>query len=355
MRLTELSLQDFRSYQSETWEFEQDRIVFCGPNGRGKTNVLEAISLLSIGKSWRETSAQDLISDKCDPMFQSAKITGKNQALDQFQTLIQPRSRRFFKNEKKLSRQEYFGQIPTILFCPEFINLFSGGKANRVQFFDRFLIQISKPYRTNLLKATKAHKHKTKLLKQTDLFSSYLDEQIRVWNEVLIECMPVLYEEKVKFLEVLQPLFETELQKISQKAETVHLSICSAENILLEPVPLRNFFEASTEREKAAQKNLIAPHRDDWNFSYRDKPLSSSASRGEERSILLALLSAQKQYLFQITKQAPILLLDDVFSELDADRQGHLDHLCEDGQVFFTTTHTEHFERFKGKVQVFRM
>jgi len=109
MKLTSLRLQDFRSYADETFEFEADQIIFCGPNGIGKTNVLEAISLLSVGKSWREQQARDLIHLGTE----SAQVTGQTADKNQWQVQVAGRSRRFLKNEKAQTRQRMLGQIPT--------------------------------------------------------------------------------------------------------------------------------------------------------------------------------------------------------------------------------------------------
>ena len=233
--------------------------------------------------------------------------------------------------------------------------MFSGPKANRTQFFDRFLIQVSPSYRENLLKATKAHKHKTRILRQSELFESQTTDQLRPWNEILCQTMPALQTEKLKLIESLKESLQQELNEISQKKDAVALDIKKAVNVEYTYENLKNWLEQNQMREIAAQKNFIAPGRDDWTFSLRDRPLNATASRGEERSVLLALLAAQKKLLSEITHTSPILLLDDVFSELDDTRQRHLEHLCAGSQVFFSTTHKEHFNGFSGEIQVFEL
>lgn len=355
MQLKRLQAQDFRNYPSQNWEFAANQVVFCGANGRGKTNVLEAISLLSVGKSWRETAATDLIYTGAAPDSLSARINGHTDNNDKLEALIEPRKRTFYKNEKIMPRTRFFGQLPTLLFCPEFIHLFGGPKAARVQFFDRFLIQISPKYREHLLKATRAHKQKTRILRQVELFGPNTAEQLAPWNHILAGSMPVLWDEKVKLIQQLNPVLQSELNEISQTHEPITIELAQAEKIDYTPEALPRWFSANENREVAAQKNFIAPGRDDWNFKFRDQNLSATASRGEERSVLLALLAAQKALLTQELQTPPVLLLDDVFSELDDTRQRHLEHLCAGSQVFFSTTHKEHFDGFSGEIQVFEL
>lgn len=355
MQLQHLHVQDFRSYSQQTWDFTANQVVFCGPNGRGKTNVLEAISLLSVGKSWRENAASDLIYDQAPEASQSAIIKGKTALNDWLEVHIQPRSRRFFKNEKPTTRTRFFGTLPTLLFCPEYIQLFGGPKAGRTQFFDRFLIQTSPLYRENLLRASKAHKQKTRILRTAEVFDQAIAQPLQPWNQILAQSLPVLHAEKLKLIEQLAEPLQAELNEISQSINPITLHIEPAEKVDYTSEAILKWFTQHQTREVAAQKNFLAPGRDDWQFELRARPLSATASRGEERSALIALLAAQKKLLADTFGASPILLLDDVFSELDNTRQRHLEHLCAGSQVFFSTTHQEHFADFSGEIQVFEL
>ena len=352
MKLTSLRLQDFRSYSDQAFVFDQDQVIFCGPNGIGKTNVLEAISVLSVGKSWREQQVKDLVSLNAD----SAQITGQTNQGDQWQGQLGQRQRRFLKNEKALPRTKLIGQLPTLLFCPEYLQLLTGPKSPRVMFFDRFLVQCSPVYRQALLKANKAHKQKTALLRsiraeeRTDGASL-----LSPWNQILSETMPVITDLRQQILSALNPLLQQALHQVAPTQESLEISLVPAEDILMTEKSIQDWFAIHTAQEIAAGKNFIAPQRDDFQFMLRGQSLGSTASRGEVRTVLLALLSAQKQYFIAQQKQAPILLLDDVFSELDDHRQAELESLCDGCQTFFTTTHREHFDRFSRPVQVFEM
>ena len=235
-----------------------------------------------------------------------------------------------------------------MLFCPEFLQLFSGSKNERLKFFDRFLIQISPQYRNYLLKANRAHRHKTRLLR-AEISPTIHD--LYPWNAILAENLPFIIQERKNFLKAINPLLQKELKKISQKDEFVKIIYETSENIEPEKDAFLHYFKKNFQREIIAQRNFLAPNRDDFGFYLREKPILKTASRGEERSVLLAFLSAQKYYLKEKYNENPILLLDDVFSELDNDRQKYLEYLCQGSQVFFTTTHKEHFRNFFGKIQ----
>ena len=387
--LQTLSLFDFRNYDEKHLEFSEKNVVFFGENGRGKTNILEAISILSVGKSWRETSPSDLIlenikprisinSEKIDfqtrvPMnsqnlepgleenskFQnlgntlSAKISA-TLAEDSYDILIEPRSRTFLKNNKRIALRRHFGRIPTLLFVPEHLGLFSGTKRSRQSFFDRFLFQISETYREDLSIINKTIKQKNALLKDLANFGGDRSS-VNMWNRILAKHIPNVISARKTFLKELKPLLNAELRKISGTNEPIDIYLQITEDFVPTEQGVLDWFETNAERELAAQRNLISPTRDDFAFFLREKPILSTASRGEERSVLLALLAAKKHFLKEKYGRNPILLLDDVFSELDSHRQTALENICEDGQIFFTTTHFSHFEKFANPVQKFEI
>jgi DNA replication and repair protein RecF len=350
--IQKLSLFDFRNYEEKHFEFTEKNVVFYGGNGKGKTNILEAISILSMGKSWRETSAEDLIYNPGseEPGTRVGLIQATLEDGNLYEVKIAPRSRVFEKNAKKVSLRQHFGKIPTLLFVPEHLMLFSGTKRNRQRFFDRFLFQISPNYRENLTKFNRALKQKNALLK-FDPDSIPDPSLIAPWNEILADTIPPLVRARQEFLSELNPLLQKELKGLSRSSDSIEIRLEMAENIPPTKEGVLEFFTKNSAREQAAGKCLLGPHRDDFVFYYRDKPILASASRGEERSVMLAMLASQKHILKALGGPSPILLLDDVFSELDQSRQDYLENLCNESQIFFTTTHKSHFENFSHPVQ----
>ncbi len=340
-----LSLFDFRNYTERRFEFSEKNIVFFGGNGRGKTNILEALSVLSVGASWRENSPADLIRMGSS----SAKIETTAEE-NSYQVIIEPRSRTFHRNQKKISLRKHFGALPSLLFVPEFLTLFSGPKRDRQRFFDRFLFQTNGLYRETLSRCMRAVRQKNTLLRDQSSNS-----EIESWNEILAETIPQIFEMRQNFLREISLPLQKEFSRISKTSEPLSLGLRTAEKWEAASHRVRDFFQKNLLRERAAQRCLIGPHRDDFVFFLRDKEACMTASRGEERTIMIALLSAQKQLLLQALGTDPMLLLDDVFSELDQSRQDQLDSLCNGSQTFFTTTHQSHFENFSRKVQSFEI
>jgi DNA replication and repair protein RecF len=156
------------------------------------------------------------------------------------------------------------------------------------------------------------------------------------------------------FLKEIANVLQKELFVLSGKEEGVQIKLFSPENFIPTKDGVRYFFAQNMGREIAARKNLLGPTRDDFLFFLREKPLTTTASRGEERSVLLALLATKKQFFETKTGKRPILLLDDCFSELDDYRQNALERLSDGTQSFFTTTHKEHFVRF-GEFAEFKL
>lgn len=350
-QLQSLSLLDYRNYSKREFKFDE-KVVFWGQNGKGKTNIIEAISVLSMGKSWRETSGEDLILNS----ESSALIEAKLKNSDSYKVTITPRSRSFERNGKKVTMKQHFGRIPTLLFVPEYLGLFSGAKLDRQKYFDRFLAQVIPGYRDCLIKFDKAKRHRNAVIKAHRIESiSHFNAEIYPWNEMLVETIPFLWKERTKFLNTLNPILQEALNKISGEKDPVWIELVSPEEVTMSADGVRDFFKYNKLREVAAQRTLLGAHRDDFQFHLRKKPILKTASRGEERSVLLALLATQKDIIISQMNCSPILLLDDVFSELDSNRQTHLEQICQDSQVFFTTTHHEHFENFSGKVQKFKI
>lgn len=342
--LTQLELFDWRSYRYIKLSFEHKNIVFYGPNGKGKTNLLEAISLLSLGKSWRTSKNTPCILQASG----SAKITGKvNQ--DTYSLILQPRSKKLSKNTKALPFKKHIGNIPVLIFAPEQLTLFSNTKTDRQKFFDRFLCQISPQYYESLVFFDKALKQRNRLLKEESITLAELSP----WEKMLAQHIPVLTQTRLKLCEEFTPLLQKSYKDLAHHHRDLRLELCNEflETLQTQAGVLQQF-EKIRSREIAARRTLLGSHRDDYLFSFGKTPLVECASRGEQRSVLLSLLSAQKNKLVEVTGKYPILLLDDVFSELDQERQKQLETLCSSSQIFFTTTHKEHFEAFEEDLQM---
>ncbi len=365
--IKQLSLNGFRNYSAKKLNFTSDKVVFVGKNGRGKTNILEAISILSVGKSWRErfffeNKIPNLTKKNCNLIQvgcpeESAVIELETAQNNIYQVQIFPRKRIFKKNGKKISRKKQLNEIPTLLFAPEYLEIFSSAKKSRQSFFDRFLCQLDLQYKDLLTQTLRVIKQKNAIFsiaRKENYSSGELLKQVQPWNEILSENIPRIWKFRENFLAELEPILQSELNKITKNNDKINIFLVrggfDSEELTSEETSFKNT-ELDFSRELLAYRCLFSPTRDDFTLFYREQPVMNTVSRGEIRSILLALLSAKKKYFFAKTGKMPILLLDDCFSELDDNRQQGLEKLCEGTQAFFTTTHKEHFAKFSTKIQ----
>ena len=338
--LKKLRLQDFRNYADRTFDFETKSAVFFGENGAGKTNVLESIWCVATARSWRDSGA-NLIRQNAESAKVSAEIEGDN-----YEFLAHSDGRQIIKNGKPRTIKSHSGQILTLLFVPEDLGLFAGNKAGRQRYFDRYLAPIFPVYRQSLIALHRANREKTHLLKNA--FGADTDAQVASWNAVLAKNMPEIYRVRRDFLAVFNPILDSELAKISGKSESAEIKLKKAEDFGETEPEILEFLAQNQSRERQTCRNLANVFRDDFAVQFRGQPILASASRGEQRSVILAILAAKKKFLqSQKSKNATvILLLDDVFSELDASRQAHLQAICDGTQTFLTTTHCDHFASF---------
>jgi len=341
--LKELLLIDWRNHARTRVEINSGATIIYGPNGSGKTNIIEAISVLSVGKSWRERSKGLLMREGSD-----SGVIRATYEEDLYEIQVQPRSFSVEKNSKKQSLKSHMGSIPTLLFAPEHLHIFRGTKAERMGFLDRFLYQISPTYRAHLSITLKAIRSRNTLLKAD--IPPHRNE-IEPWEIIIAEHLPMVTSARMEIMKQLTPLLQKAYRDISTTEEMVDMQLKIGEDYTPTTEGINEFFDTNRQREMAARRTLVTPTRDDIVFFLRGKTLTSTASRGEERSALLSLLTAMRQHM-NTREMAPIMLLDDVFSELDDTRQQCLSALCEGCQTIITTTHAEHFRAFAGATAI---
>ncbi len=399
MKLTTLKLENFRNYPKYQYDFPADKevIVLVGPNGIGKTNLLEAIYLLSLGKSFRSLLQDDLVNwDKeylrCTA---NALIDDEDCNLEVFYSTKPLRRKNFKKNGVNLKNSEYLGNLLTVLFHPEDLNMLYLNPALRRRYMDIVLSQTDKHYLLALTKYKKVLKQRNTLLGQireahfntasaisssassgqsslssgqssfpsgqSSLSSppsrsscsseSSLLEDLFAWDEEIVECGAPLIAKRLEFTAFLNKNIEKIYRKISGEKERISIEYISkiVKDLPPSPLPTITRLYADTLTARRRQDTFRAetgagPHRDDLVFFLNGKNICTSASRGEFRTLLLALKLAEIEFIKEKTGKNPILLLDDVFSELDRKRQGHLLKSFKGCQTIITTCDTASLE-----------
>lgn len=326
--LKHLSLTNYRNHQK--FDLELDDInVLVGKNGVGKTNVLEAIGVVGYGRSFKGENRSDLVSFNAD----YARIVA-----DELEIFIQSKPRLLFQaKERGVKRKlsDFIGSLLVVVFSPESLGIVSGEPKERRRFLDILISQKNHKYFQALVDYKKVLTQRNNLLKRI-ADGQAGESELDFWDGELVRLATDITRERLivvnDFSEQLSPFYR--LISGDDKSELV---------VLYHPKADENYAEKLTTRRPidiAAGMTLSGPHRDDLIFKLNSLEAQKFASRGELRSVVLAIKMAELKYLEDGKK--PILLLDDIFSEFDADRRSHLYELIKNYQTLITTTDREH-------------
>lgn len=344
MRLVSLSLEHFRNYAAQTVTFTDDDIqLFVGRNGSGKTNLIEAISVLSITRSCRGKDDQDMtLWDK--PFYRlRARVRaddGTEHRIEAVSELAPRRRKAFFINDVRTQVGGIVGFLPTVTFLPQDLLLFSGPPAERRRFVDQLLSQLSSDYLVALSQYQKILQQRNALLKRV-ASGADVASALDAWDAEMAEKGSFITLARLELIQTLNLSFHEELASLGEQWEDVRLrydrktGARTREEVRDE---LRELLIAHRERDLALQSTGIGPHRDDWQVFRDGRPLPSFASRGQERVAVLALLLLEVSYLELRRGEKPVILLDDAFSELDDEHQAALLQGFRGHQVIMTAT-----------------
>ena len=347
MKIKSLKLTNIRSYSNAFFEFEDNLNVLVGENAQGKTNVLEAIFYSVIGKSFRTNREKDLIlwgSDigKIEALFDN------NYRDIKIEIIIKKEGKKVVSVDGVCLHKlgELLGRTNAVFFSPNELKLVKESPDDRRKFLNIAISQTNKRYFYLLSRYDKVLANRNKLLKSThDL--NVIRETIDIWDRSLCEIAEKIFLERKKFVEELTPF-----------AEKAHEYLSNNKEIL--KIEYKSDFKENYKQNmlKALQKNLekdyklgftsIGVHRDDLNLFINDKEVKIFGSQGQQRTVALSLKLAELECNKNRIGQYPILLLDDVFSELDESRRNKLLNFTKKAQTILTTTDIN--EKIKAKI-----
>lgn len=336
--ITSLKLQNFRSYTELDIEFKKNLVVIVGPNAVGKTNLLESIFVLSTTKSFRSPDTELIQYTK--PFYKLQAIFLDDVIDLHYTTLLSNKagSQKVAKlNNKKHSLSSLVGVNPVVLFEPNDMNLLSGPPSQRRRYLDIVLSQTNNRYLLNLRNYKRIIAQRNSLLLHAKRQGkNNINDHLFVYDVQLVEPASYITQTRQKFIEV-----------ISKSLQKYYLLLASDNKLpVITDLPSLNLrnnvlnqYSQSHEADKVSTHTLIGPHRDDFKIELiNNNKQPVTPSRGETRSTLLALKLAELDYINKTLNKEPILLLDDVFSELDVDRRKHLMEAINKHQTFITTT-----------------
>jgi len=332
MRLKQLRLHQFRAHHDAEFDFDSEVSAITGPNGSGKTSILEAIYTLLIGKSFRDAD-EDLIEYENDWWRIEAEIDERVRELR-----YQPhdKGKQLLIDGAAKGRFTYRQQLPVVLFEPDQLFLIHGSPSSRRRYLDTILLAVSPTYRDHLARYERALTQRNNVLKRP---ARELDDALFVWDIALSEHGAAISEARhaltVELNEHLSELY-SDLAHKKQTLEVGYLTSLNHDSDTRSQLLAR--LRARHEQDVVRGFTSVGPHRDDIVFTLNGKDAQTSASRGEIRSIILSLKFAERQLLENKTNVAPIMLFDDVLSELDETRRKFLSRSHKDSQIIYTTT-----------------
>src|SRR5699024_6615484 len=347
MYIKKLSLRNYRNYKSLDVSFDNKVNVIIGENAQGKTNLLESIYVLAFTKSYRAQHDRELIYWN----EEFAKISGhisKDERTTPLEIIFHKNGKKAKKNkieQKKLS--EYIGDLNVVMFAPEDLSLVKGSPQVRRRFIDMELGQIEPVYLYHLAEFQKILKHRNQLLKQIQMQKQ--DETIlNIYTEQLIDHAAIILQKRYQFLKWLSDAAIPIHANISRHLETLKIeyecSIQATDSMSIDDIKSEytKAFDHNLKNEIRRGTTLYGPHCDDLSFFINDRNVKLYGSQGQQRTTALSLKLAEIDLIYQQTNQYPILLLDDVLSELDDFRQSHLlDSIQGKVQTFVSTTNIE--------------
>ena len=351
MMLKSLQLQNFRSYQKEAFKFSQGTNLVVGPNTSGKTNLLEAIYLLATGKSFRAQTEQEMISYERELARVKAAVEGE-EGLEELEIILTPGQ---IQNQRTLKKQyllngvrkrqiDFLGHLNSVFFGPEDLEIVIGSPSIRRDYLDAVLEQVDRDYRRASLSYQKSLRQRNKLLEQIR-DKGRAKSSLFLWNKLILENGEVMSQKRGELIDF-----------INQQPDYFGDLVIDYQKSLLSPLRLEQY----QTKEIGAGMTLIGPHRDDFSLNLvnggEERNLHLFGSRGEQRTAVFSLKLAELEFVAAKTGQRPILLLDDIFSELDHERRQHLVTIIPKQQTILTTTDIHLVEPdYRKKVKMIKL
>ena len=352
MYISSLELADFRNIVSLHLEFSQGTNILYGENAQGKTNILESLYMISTTKSHRGVRDRDMIRFGMEESHIRSLIMkgGIDYRVDMH--LRKNKSKGIAINGQRIRKaSELIGLLHIVFFSPEDLGIVKNGPAERRRFMDMELCQLDASYLHNLNQYNKTVENRNRLLRDMYQFPD-LQDTLSIWDDQLINYGRQIIESRRGFISDLNEIVGDIHSKLSGNRE--HLTI------LYEPNTEADEFEEklrrSRERDIHMKSTSVGPHRDDFSFMDRDTDLRRYGSQGQQRTCALSLKLSEIDLVKKVIGHRPVLMMDDVLSELDSGRQNYLLSTIGGIQTFITCTGLDEFVNNRFKIdQVFRI
>ena len=360
MRLLDLKLRDFRNYESLELEFDPGVNLIVGSNAQGKTNLLEAVCYAGSGRSFRTQKQGELIRFHADFAEIEAQVHAEERQQSLRRVLVSgARPRQIYRNgAKKKSASEIAGVLPTVLFCPEDLMVLKSGAAARRRLGDQALCQLRPNYDAALTEYNRILDQKSRILKDHFEYPGVL-EVLPEYNARLCQVGALLISYRARFYDSLGRAAARYHSQFSGGAEEFRLEYRTVSTVKdpFAPVArltqdLYDHLDSHYRAELESGQCLTGPHKDDFDVSLSGINLKAYGSQGQTRTAAISLKLAQRELMGREWGEEPVLLLDDVLSELDQSRQDFVLNQIVSGQVFITCCEPGRFTRLGKTIEI---
>ena len=367
MQCKKIKVENFRNIEQASVEFGPRVNLLLGDNAQGKTNLLEAISLMAIGKSFRGAKDADLIRFGQDKATVALDYCDHIRDMQLTATLMAGRKRRMEQNGLPVAKMsELIGGLRVVLFCPEHLSIIKSGPELRRNFLDVAISQLKPVYMSSLMRYNKILKERNRLIKEASESENarrIMQDTIDIWSEQLAHEGAVIARYRVQYIQKMKKAASVVFSDMTDGGEVPNFSYVGTAHLECEDDYLDtnkteraflNLLTASHAREIGAGYTLWGIHRDDIDITLNGVCARIFASQGQQRSLALAMKLAEGEICRESCSEHPVYLFDDVLSELDTRRRDYLTSRIYDKQVILTTCEPSELKRL-GEANVIKV
>ncbi len=355
MHIKRLTINNFRNYEKQTIDFNRQFNIFFGDNGQGKTNLLEALYVSALSKSFRQCTDKDLIRHNEKYYYIKTDFYNENNEHNFIEVAYDGKNKKIRLNNNVVKRfADLIGELKIIIFSGNDIELVFGYPDVRRKFIDSTLSLTDKTYLSALKQYSKVVKERNACLKQSkDFYKIYNEKLAYFGSQVIKKRLDFLCEIKDKTIALYQ-----EIQQDRRETDIIYKSSLP----YLEKVPadsLEGIFMDTIDKKRGLElkfkQTQVGPHKDDLVLKSGNELFKKVASSGQSRSMVLALFLSKLSFIEKLSQEKAVLLLDDVLLELDKKKKTNFIDVINDNQCFFTMTNLDEVSPIKDKASIFKI
>ncbi|MEP6582983.1 MAG: DNA replication and repair protein RecF [Ginsengibacter sp.] len=363
MAFTKIALTGYKNYQSAVFSFTHRIVGICGLNGKGKTNLLDAINYLCFTKSYFSKSDLANVFFGSEGFRLEGELEHNNSSIKKNNKVVciyrSISKKEFFLDDVAYVKfSHHIGKFPCVMIAPDDIEMITGGSEERRKYLDTLISQVDPEYLRQLITYNKVIQQRNSFLKNESSQSSFDIPLLEALDAQLIGPGIYIHQIREKISKELVPLIKKFYSEISANDEIISIEYSSQ----LRGCDFKNLLNSYRQKDIVSQRTNAGVHKDDLDFLLNQNAFKTTASQGQRKSLLFACKLAEFEILLAKNNLPPLLLLDDVFEKLDEVRiKNLLEYVCKknNGQVFITDTHKERLEaalsEFDEEVQIIQL